>query len=68
MQPHVAAGSPAKPDVCRVMGEDKAVVESLKPELLPFEFSVKEDDMQKAFSSLRQVRHSSPFGLSCDSN
>lgn len=50
------------------MGEDKAVVESLKPELLPFEFSVKEDDMQKAFSSLRQVRHSSPFGLSCDSN
>ena len=42
---------------CRILTEDKAMVEALKPQALQREISVKADLVQTAFRKLREVRH-----------
>ena len=49
---------------CRILSEDKAMVEQLRPDLLLREISVKADLPQMAF---RQARMHHPPGLKCNS-
>ena len=45
--------------MCRILSEDKAMVEQLRPDLLQREVNVKADGVQTAFRRLRQVHHGS---------
>ena len=49
---------------CRILSEDKAMVEQLRPEMLPREISVKADLPQIAFRKLRQEYIDMGYGVS----
>ena len=53
---------------CRILSEDKAMVEQLKPEMLLREISVKADLPQTAFRKLRQSFVDLGFGVAPDAN
>lgn len=54
--------------LCRILSEDKAMVESLHPEMLLREISVKADLPQTAFRKLRQSFIDLGFGVVPDAN
>lgn len=54
--------------LCRILSEDKAMVEQLHPEMLLREISVKADLPQTAFRKLRQSFIDLGFGVAPDAN
>ena len=56
------------PCLCRILSEDKAMVEQLRPDMLLREISVKADLPQTAFRKLRQSFIDLGFGVAPDAN
>lgn len=60
----VSLSGPIGACTCRILSEDKAMVEQLRPEMLPREISVKADLPQIAFRKLRQEYIDMGYGVS----
>ena len=60
--------SDVAPCLCRILSEDKAMVEQLRPDMLLREISVKADLPQTAFRKLRQSFIDLGFGVAPDAD